>query len=91
MIFANIMRDKKDLEVFWKKALRKYRFIKCCLDILFTKVEVNFDIPPLYGGATDMMTICIYFLFKLIVKCRFLFLCILLLINNSPKRPIEKN
>ena len=41
MIFANIMSDKKNLGSFWKKALRKYRFVVMTADSFEEKLSVK--------------------------------------------------
>lgn len=44
MIFANIMQDKKHLSRFWKKVLRKYRFVIMTSDSFEEKTSVKLSL-----------------------------------------------
>ena len=49
MIFANIMQDKKHLNKFWKKALRKYRFVIMASDSFEEKTSIKLSLLNIFA------------------------------------------
>ena len=60
MIFANIMQDKKSLNKFWKKALRKYRFLIMTDDSFEEKLSVRLSRLNIFAFGGFVVFFCFF-------------------------------
>ena len=65
MIFANYMQDKKSLNKFWKKALRKYRFVIMTDDSFEEKLSVRLSRLNIFAFAGFVVFFCFFMRVKI--------------------------
>ena len=60
MIFANIMQDKKRLNLFWKKVLHKYRFVIMTDDSFEEKFSLKLSRLSVFAFAGGVVFFCFF-------------------------------
>ena len=60
MIFANIMKDKPPLKLFWKKALRKYRFVVMTADSFEERLSIKLSRLNIFAFSGFVVFFCFF-------------------------------